>query len=125
MTNKNNSHGGKRLRSGRKKLSPKKIIRISVEESVKTDIKAILKAVVSALLSNNQFQKVSAAALIFGFKVDEKKFNKIYKSQYKKGLETYGKTLADCDYKAYNWETMALEDLVDFSMYVEKKESKK
>lgn len=122
---KKNNHGGKRLRSGRKKLPPKKTVSLRVETSVKVDVKSLLKEVVSALVSDNQFQKVRAAALIFGFDVDEEKFNKIYKSQYDKGLKTYGKTLVDCDYKAYNWEMMALEELVDFSMYVEKKESKK
>jgi len=40
--------------------------------------------------------------------------------QEKKGIETYGQTLEQCPDDAYNWQNMALEELVDAVQYLTK-----
>lgn len=47
----------------------------------------------------------------------EKKILAILDNQYQKGLTTYGQTLVDCPDEDYEWNTMALEELVDAISY--------
>jgi len=46
--------------------------------------------------------------------------NDILDQQEKKGIETYGQTLEQCPDDAYNWQNMALEELVDAVQYLTK-----
>ena len=46
--------------------------------------------------------------------------NDILDQQEKKGIETYGQTLEQCDDDAYSWNVMALEELVDAVQYLTK-----
>lgn len=49
-----------------------------------------------------------------------KMINEVLDQQDKKGMETYGQTLADCDDKAYDWQNMALQELADGMQYLAK-----
>jgi len=57
--------------------------------------------------------------------ITEEDFNKISLKQRIKGISKYGKYLEDCDTKDYNWQTMALEEIVDCSGYLDMLEKHK
>ena len=44
----------------------------------------------------------------------------VYLKQFKKGLDKYGHTLQDCPEDAFNWQEMAIEEIVDFIQYINK-----
>ena len=48
----------------------------------------------------------------------------IYLDQYEKGLLKYGEVLLDCPYHKHNWRRMAIEEVIDFIQYVNKRKTK-
>ena len=50
--------------------------------------------------------------------------NEVLDQQDKKGMDTYGQTLADCDDNAYDWQNMALQELADAVQYLSKENLK-
>jgi len=46
--------------------------------------------------------------------------NDVLDKQEQKGIKTYGQTLEDCPDYAYDWQNMALEELVDAVQYMAK-----
>lgn len=64
----------------------------------------------------NLFQKIRL--IIFILSISTEKFKKTQFKQRVKGFEKYGKYLSDCDLNDYNWETMALEEIVDCNEYL-------
>ena len=57
--------------------------------------------------------------------ITEEDFNKISLKQRIKGISKYGKYVEDCYTKDYNWQTMALEEIVDCSGYLDMLEKHK
>ena len=46
--------------------------------------------------------------------------NRVLDKQNEKGMETYGQTLDDCPDESYDWNVMAIEELVDGIQYLAK-----
>ena len=67
-----------------------------------------------------KYWKAKLICLFLGIKIDRKIFGDIEYKQYQKGLEKYGKSLADCDFYDYSWSEMAIEEIIDLLMYADK-----
>lgn len=71
------------------------------------------------------FLKAKLILLIFGgINLTRKEYNIAFKAQKDKGLLKYGHTLTECCYDAFDWSLMALEEIIDFLQYVDKKHKK-
>lgn len=46
--------------------------------------------------------------------------NRVLDKQNEKGMATYGQTLDDCPDESYDWNVMAIEELVDGIQYLAK-----
>ena len=68
-----------------------------------------------------QEKKARLIAVILGIDYSEEKFKEICVKQIEKGLAKYGHTIADCPQDKYDWDEMAMEELVDLIVYSLKK----
>lgn len=73
---------------------------------------------------NFKIFKIRLLMWLFGFKVSKRQVEMCIDSQMIKGMKKYKISLLDCNYNDYNWEQMALEEVVDFFNYVEKSKQK-
>ena len=71
-----------------------------------------------------EYWKAKLICLFLGIKIDKKTFVDIEIKQFNKGLNKYGKTLKDCSYSAYDWNKMAIEEIIDLLMYAKKQNKK-
>jgi hypothetical protein len=56
--------------------------------------------------------------ILFIIFIKKDKFNNIFLSQRIKGIQKYGKPIENCKLTDYNWEIMAIEELVDCYEYL-------
>jgi ABC-type metal ion transport system substrate-binding protein len=73
-----------------------------------------------ALLKQKDYFKIWLVCLIFGILTSRKQLQRILESQTAKGIAKYGKDITACKYNDYNWTDMALEEIIDFAIYVKK-----
>ena len=69
----------------------------------------------------DRYEEAKLIADRFDIPLSKEKFERMEEQQKKKGVEKYGMTLEEQKGDAYDWNDMALEELIDLLQYVEKR----